>query len=325
MASVGTIATHNGSQVALGHNRRDRRITSKEEHIDPRGQHENWVDCESVERAYERIFGQAIEEYNAKQVKNRHYDKQTSVNEFLKEIEQDRYKKPIYEMVVGVYGGDSSPQQKKEILWDFAKGWKERNPNLVMVGCYWHNDEAGEQHLHIDYIPIYHANKRGIGIKQGLNKALEEQGIEEPQESKGRFDKWHTRQIEWQKRENAYLEELCNEKGISVERSSFTREHEDTQDYKRRMLTKSNRELKEENEKLMETNKKQHEVNTKNNKALHRQVEQYKALQEELQHMQESLQKGQKALERMKDEYIDEVHQYASKDAKEHFKKGLEW
>ena len=228
-------------------------------------------------------------------------------------------------MVVGVYGDDSTPQQKKEILWDFASSWKERNPNLIMVGCYWHNDEVGEQHLHIDYVPVYHANKRGIRIKQGLNNAFEEMGIEEPSESKGRFDKWHTRQIEWQKRENEYLEHLCNQKGIEVQHNDFGREHEPTLDYKKRMLTKTNRELKEENQKLIETNKKQHEINTKNNKALQRQVEQYNERQEELQQLQESIQKGQKELSKLKDDYIDEVHQYASNDAKKEFKSRLEW
>lgn len=251
---MATIATHNGSNVAIEHNRRDRRITDKEEHIDPNGISENWVDCESVEKAYERVFGKAIEEYNAKQIRNRHHDKQTSVQQFLGEIEQHKYKKPMYEMIVGVYGEDVSEQQKKEILWDFAQGWKERNPNLIMVGCYYHSDEPGEQHLHIDYIPIYHANQRGIGIKQGLNKALEEQGIEEPSESKGRFDKFHTRQIEWEKRENAHLEQLCQAKGISVQHSEFSREHEEKRDYIARQQMQENRELKQDVQELQKQN-----------------------------------------------------------------------
>lgn len=316
---MATISTHNGSKLSQGHNRRDKKIVSKEEHIDENGTHEEWLDID-VKVAYKRIFEKARVEYNATQKR-----KDRIIDDYLDKIRQDKKKHICYEMIVGVYGEDSTPQQKKEILWEFANNWKERNPNLVMIGCYFHDDERDPDtgrktgmHIHIDYIPIATC-ERGMKLQNALDRGLGQQGIE-PGESIH-----ETRQILWEKRENAYLEQLCNQKGIAVQHEEFSRKHLDTSAYKRRMISKENRELQQENLKLMETNKKQHEVNTKNNKALHRQVEQYKALQEELQHMQESLQKGQKELEKMKDEYIDEVHTYASKEAKEHFKRGLEW
>lgn len=310
---MATISTHNGSKYSQGHNRRDKKIVSKEEHIDPNGTHEEWLDID-VKVAYKRIFEKARVEYNATQTR-----KDRKIDDYLDKIRQDKKKHEVYEMIVGVYGEDATLQQKKEILWEFANNWKERNPNLIMIGCYYHYDEKGKDpHLHIDYIPIAQC-ERGMKLQNSLDRGLGQQGIECGESIH------ETRQILWEKRENAYLEQLCSQRGIAVQHEEFSRKHEDTSAYKRRMLSKENRELEEENKKLIETNEKQREVNTKNNKALHRQVEQYKALQEELQHMQESLQKGQKELEKMKDEYIDEIHTYASKEAKEQFKRGLEW
>ena len=41
-----------------------------------------------------------------------------------------------------------------EILKEFAEGWIGRNPNMIMFGCYYHADEQGVPHIHIDYIPV---------------------------------------------------------------------------------------------------------------------------------------------------------------------------
>lgn len=316
---MATISTHNGSSLSQGHNRRDKKIVSKEKHIDPNRTHEEWLDID-VKKAYERIFEKARVEYNATQTR-----KDRQIDDYLDKIRQDKKKHETYEMIVGVYGEDSTRQQKKEILWEFATDWKRRNPNLIMIGCYFHDDERDpitgrrtEMHLHIDYVPIAQCD-RGMKLQNALDRGLMQQGIE------CGTSIHETRQINWEKRENAYLEELCNQRGIEVQHEDFSRPHLHTSAYKRRMIAKENRELQEENLKLRETNEKQREVNTKNNKILSKQVEKYKSLQEELQHMQKSLQKGQEELAKMKDEYIDKLHTYASKEAKEQFKRGLEW
>lgn len=302
---MATIATHNGSKLSQKHNRREKKVVSKEEHIDKNGQHEEWLDID-VKDAYKRIFEKARIEYNEKQKR-----KDRQIEDYFEKISQDKKKHTCYEMIAGVYGDDLSQQQKKEILWEFANGWKERNPNLKMIGCYWHNDEPGEQHIHIDYIPIALCD-RGMKLQNSLDRALGQQGIEQGESIH------ETRQILWEKRENEYLEKLCNEKGAEVKRCQYSRRHEDTSAYKRRMINHENREL-------METNKKQQEINEKNNKALQSQVKKYNEIKKELQQLQESIEKGKKELLKLKDEYVDEIHKYASKDAKEQFKRGLEW
>lgn len=48
----------------------------------------------------------------------------------------------------------------KKILKDYVQDWKRRNPNLEMIGAYYHNDEQGKQpHVHIDYVPVAHGYK----------------------------------------------------------------------------------------------------------------------------------------------------------------------
>ena len=60
-----TSSFHHGTDVVIGHNRRDEKH-QEEKHIDPDGLHETWID-EPIEEAYERLFGEALKEYNEKQ------------------------------------------------------------------------------------------------------------------------------------------------------------------------------------------------------------------------------------------------------------------
>ena len=63
-----TISFHNGTTWSRGHNIRDERYTDKQEHIDKALSDQNvTVRDVPVRQAYAEIFGQAVEEYNAKQ------------------------------------------------------------------------------------------------------------------------------------------------------------------------------------------------------------------------------------------------------------------
>jgi hypothetical protein len=118
-------------------------------------------------------------------------------------------------MIIGVYGKDEkgnpvcSEEQGKQIMRDFVDGWKENNPNLELIGAYYHADEQGEPHVHIDYIPVAHGYARGMDTQNGLVKAFKEMGIEK----NGKL----TAQIQWEARENKRLERICNDYGLEVE------------------------------------------------------------------------------------------------------------
>ena len=54
-----TIATHNGSQVARQHNLRNPKVICREDHIDPDGHFEVWLD-EDPKTAYKHQFNALI-------------------------------------------------------------------------------------------------------------------------------------------------------------------------------------------------------------------------------------------------------------------------
>ena len=203
-----TISTHNGSSVAREHNVRNPKVVSKENHINPDGIHETWLD-KNPRVVYEELFGKSVLDYNSRQTRS-----DRKIKDYYKQICEDKKKHPVYEMIVGIYGKneDGSPvcsqEQGKEILKKFFDNWQDRNPNLILVGAYYHADEDGEPHVHLDYIPVAHGYTRGMETQTALVKALGEQGFTKQGKA--------TAQIQWEKRENDYLTNLCEEKNLTV-------------------------------------------------------------------------------------------------------------
>lgn len=220
-----TISTHNGSAAHREHNVRNEKVASKESHINPNGVYEIWVD-EKPRKAYQRIFGKALTAYNSKQVRA-----DRKIESYYAAVCKDKKKHPVYEMIIGIYGkaedGSTicSAEQGKEIMSRFVSEWKERNPNLELIGAYYHADEQGEPHIHLDYIPVAHGYKRGLETQTGLVKALQEQGFEK--------DGKETAQIQWERRENDYLTSLCEAAGLSVDHPKSQKQHLDTVIYKK--------------------------------------------------------------------------------------------
>lgn len=306
---MATISTHNGSKLSQRHNRRDKKITDKEKHIDPNGHHESWLDID-VRKAYADIFGGAVSEYNEKQTR-----KDRQITDYFQQIQTDKKKHVAYEMIVGVYEEGLSEQTQKQILWDFANGWKDRNPNLKMVGCYYHADEEGQPHIHIDYIPVAECS-RGMKIQNSLARALEQQGIESGTSIH------ETSQILWQKRENQVLQNLCEERGIEVQRGGTHRGHENTSAYKQRLLA-------EENAKQREQNARQKEIYEKNQRVLQNQAMAYKKQQEEMEKMAQKITHAEQKIEALKDAYVSEsfgnLRQFATPEAIEEKRRELDF
>ena len=216
-----TISTHNGSAVAREHNIRNPKVVSKEAHIKPNGKFEIWHD-EKPRDAYNRLFGQALEEYNNKQKRS-----DRKIKDYYRHICNDKVKHPVYEMIVAIGNRDNTIDEEKGyfILRAFYDTWKKRNPNLELIGAYYHADEDGVPHVHIDYIPVATGYVNGMTTQSALVKALGQQGFHK--EGKA------TAQIKWEKRENTTLEKLCNSFGIDVEHPFIEgRKHLDTERYK---------------------------------------------------------------------------------------------
>ncbi len=197
-----TISTHTGSAVARGHNIRDRRITDKESHIDPDGLHETWRD-ETERHAYHRLFDKAVEDYNAKQTRA-----DRRIKNYYADVCKDDKKHTAYEMIIAVGSRDNpvDPATGKAIMREFVDGWAARNPNMELIGAYYHADEQGVEHTHLDFIPVAHGYKRGMETQTGYAKALDEMGF-------------HGRRggAEWWARENQALEDICRAHGLEIE------------------------------------------------------------------------------------------------------------
>lgn len=218
-----TIATHNGSAVARDHNIRNEKIVSKEKHINPDGIHEIWID-EKPRHAYERIFGQSVADYNEKQKRT-----DRKITNYYADICKDAKKHPVYEMIVSIGNRDNTVDEQtgKQILREFVDTWKDRNPNLELIGAYYHADEEGVPHVHCDYVPVAHGYTRGMDTQTGLVKALGEMGFQKQGAA--------TAQIQWEHRENNILENLCKAQDLIIDHpAGEKRAHIHTETYKAR-------------------------------------------------------------------------------------------
>lgn len=220
---MATISTHNGSQISRKHNIRDKSVVSKEKHIDPNGWHETWLDI-SPKKAYKEVFEKAVIEYNNKQKRN-----DRKITDYYQKICKDKKKHSIYEMICGVYGDNITPELSHDILYDYAKNFQKRHPNLYVTGIYFHADEEGKApHIHIDYFPVAQM-QRGMALQNSLVKALEQEGFMSGAKYKD------TAQIKFEYSENSILESICNKYGLDIEhpQRDMNVEHLDTAVYKK--------------------------------------------------------------------------------------------
>lgn len=203
-----TISFHNGSNWSRGHNVRDKRFIKEQTHINTSLLENNVILVdELVRKAYDRIFGEAVAEYNAKQKRS-----DRRIDNYYNKIKNDKKKHIVYECIVQIGDKDDTGNNallEKEALRRFVEEWEKRNPNLKLIGAYIHTDEFdGTVHLHIDYIPVAECT-RGMRLQNSLDKALQQQGFKTENIHK-------TAQIAWQNSERKALVDICNELGIDV-------------------------------------------------------------------------------------------------------------
>lgn len=130
--------------------------------------------AEPIEDKYHEIFDEAVQAYNQKQKRA-----DRKIENYYDKIRNDSKTHEQRELVVAVGKKEDSPdliEHKKRILDMYAKDFQKRNPNLAVYNMVMHNDEANP-HLHINYVPNFE-NKRGLGKRVGMDKALQQQGVE---------------------------------------------------------------------------------------------------------------------------------------------------
>lgn len=242
MNKTTTVRFHMGgeSDIKTAHNRREEATVKWEKHIDMDGKHIVLKDME-MEEAYAELFGKAIEEYDAKQ--KRRDRKIGGVQEYMEQVRADargrvnkktreKGKNLAYEVIVGIgslkpvvdestgrYMRDEDGEIMtpyyvpddicEEVLKAYLDAWEKRNPHLYVYGAYYHADEGGAPHMHIDYIPWADGYSRGMEVQTSLNKALEQQGC---------ISEGWTRNssVVWADRERQFLEDIVAQYGYEV-------------------------------------------------------------------------------------------------------------
>jgi hypothetical protein len=171
---------------------------------------------ENIEDAYQKCFGQALENYNAKQKradrKIENYYTHLFGNAQKETVATSSNKeKSFYEIVVGI--GDRNTcavdsadgELAVKILDEYARGFSERNPNFYVFNSVMHLDEK-TPHLHIDYIPIADGYKNGMAVRNSQSVALQQMG----------FGKDKNSINEWRIQERQVLRELCERHGLEI-------------------------------------------------------------------------------------------------------------
>ena len=259
-------ASHTTSRnSSLPHNRREENYTGK--NVDRNGIHEQWFRKEITD-LYSELFSDSIMRYNAKQ--KRADRKIKDSNEYLERVQKewdDYYKKgiwekgefvrpfndyndalnhlnynkgrnprsPYYETIVQIGNQENQPdfEVSKAILKEYLNTFQERNPNLRLMECHFHGDEA-TPHIHLDFVPVATGYKQGMDIQNGFDKALMQQmGIERS------GTKFKTPSLQWYEQEQEALAEIALKYGIGISSDKVLepgrKEHESVKAYKARM------------------------------------------------------------------------------------------
>lgn len=161
-------------QANREHNIRDEEYCKNQEHIGFKNkteqEHIEWAKThvlidEKPEDAYERIFGEAIQKYDAKQ--KRSDRKIGNGKKYYEKIRKSQKKVPVYEFIITLGNKNTlpdNPEKVRELYIAYLNEFKQRNPNFEVIGAYYHDDESrdngkggrilGAPHLHVDYIPV---------------------------------------------------------------------------------------------------------------------------------------------------------------------------
>lgn len=190
MAGLSVSFKTSSRKTNLNHN--NRTLTDEEKkqdahsHIDFTKSHENiYIKQQSLEDAYDELFGEALEKYNAKQKRS-----DRKIGNYLQKVKKDGNLDVQREFIVQLGdmeifnesegmtadGAQNNRELFGELLTEYVDQFQERNPRLHVYNAVVHMDEASP-HLHLNVIPVADGYKRGLEVQPSFSKALANQGI----------------------------------------------------------------------------------------------------------------------------------------------------
>lgn len=199
---------------------------------------------QSIAEAYDQLFKESTERYNARQKRN-----DRKIGDYYEHLFGCKPcntvkvnaldQKSFYEVVVQIGKredsgiGTEDEQLVADCLKEYMEGFQNRNPNFYVFNAVLHMDEA-TPHLHIDYIPVGHY-KRGQDVQNGIAQALKEMGFGEGKQAIAR---WRAAEVE-------VLNKICLEHGIKPLAPEKARGTLEVEEYKEQR--RQNDELKIQN------------------------------------------------------------------------------
>ncbi len=231
-----TISFHQGGEkdYVREHNNRTRDLGDWEAHIDREREHEIWKDQDPKD-AYKELFSEAIKERNQRIIHSKTLSKAEKskriIRNYYRDVLGDKQKNTVYESIISIGSRDERPESHicKDILKSYTDGWSERNPNMKLIGAYYHDDEMGASHLHLDYVPIGHYEK-GQSVRNSQGRALEEMGYK--LKTVAEHGEYAMPITQWQRDEREHLATLMKERGLGVKKLKSKTAHKTVAEFK---------------------------------------------------------------------------------------------
>ncbi|MCD8179862.1 MAG: plasmid recombination protein [Firmicutes bacterium] len=161
------------------------------ENVDKERTKNNITYCnEDIKAVYHELFDDALERYNAKQMR-----KDRVIDDYYEKIRTGKQEELFHEIILQIGDKDNmsayseNGELAKKILDRYMQGFQERNPNLRVFSAHIHMGEA-TPHLHIDFVPFTTGSKRGLETRVSLKKALEAQGFVGKGKSDTEWNRW---------------------------------------------------------------------------------------------------------------------------------------
>ena len=196
---------------------------------------------EKIEDAYQKLFGEALEKYNAKQTR-----KDRVIENYYEKIRTSKQEKPFYEVIVQIGDKDNMGAKTEygqlagKILDEYMKSFAERNPYMYVYSAHLHMDEASP-HLHIDFIPFTTGSKRGLETRVSLKAALEKQGFKGGTRSRTELNEWY-------EAEKVALSKIMLLHGVKWVEKNTHEKHKSVSEFKKQKLIEEVEALEEKKE-----------------------------------------------------------------------------
>lgn len=206
------------NETSMRHNNRD--LTDKEKkdkahkNIDfSRTENNKTLVKKDIKELYDELFGEALQEYNAKQKR-----KDRKIKNYYSKIYHDKKLDTQKEFVIQVGNKEDFQTNKIENFWDisndilekYVSSFEERNPNLKIYNAVIHNDESCP-HVHLNVVPVASGYKNGLQKQPSFDKALRQQdGLKDSKSSFDLFESFRNQEVD-------YVAELLQEYSIDRE------------------------------------------------------------------------------------------------------------